>query len=1037
MRKFSILQGTLPGSRLVMLILFVAVNSIAARSQNNSWTDISSSSLETRKGGDALPTNFRALQLDVTALKSFLSQVPLEKNTAVRHSQEVIGLPMPDGSLQTFRVVESPIMEQALADKYPDIKTYSGQGISDPSMTVRFSQTLWGFHAIVVKPGSFVFIEPNIRGNTNQYISYYQKDMPIPADAKFCGIETATSDRISRTPLTELASGTQLRTYRLAMAAAGEYTALNGGTVATALAALTITVNQVDAIWEREVAIRFVLVGNNNLIIYTDATTDPYTNTAGSPCSTNIRAENQGAIDGQIGLANYDIGHLFIGTNIGGCAAGSVVCGASKAWGVSGVRTGSAFDIGLTAHEMGHQFSAQHTFNSNIGTCLGGQYAAGAAYEPGSGTTIMSYAGTCHDLQGFRDMLFHTFSYQEIITFSVSGGGNGCPVVTNTGNGVPTVNAGPSGFVIPISTPFTLTGSGSDPNGDPLTFSWEEFDLGPQGAPNNPSGTAPIFRSFPPVNSASRTFPRIQDIINNTQTTGEILPSYGRALNFRLTARDNRANGGGVEWASMSMTVDGASGPFLVTSPNSAVSWCPGTHTVTWDVANTNVAPVNVANVKISLSTDGGNTFPTVLLASTPNDGSANVNIPCVFSTQARIKVEAVGNVFFDISNVNFTTGDNTDPTFTAPPNITINKDANCNYNASTTITGDVTDEADNCDNTLNATFTDGTEIGSCDGETRIYRTWTLTDDCGNTTSHVQEILVTDITPPTFTEPADITIYKDANCDHDASVGVTGDVTNEDDNCDNTLDATFTDVTVDGSCIGELFITRTWSLSDDCGNTTTHDQLITVRDTTRPSITGVSPDPAVLWPPNHKMRDVTINYTAVDNCSPVTNSLSVTSNEPVDGDGDGNTAPDWVVVNDTLVQLRAERSGTGNGRIYTITITSTDDCGNVATTTTTVTVPHNMGGRGDTESWDLVSGLKVSLYPNPTRTQFNLLVSTANEKDPISLQVVDILGKVKEVRSISADRTVTIGSDLPAGMYILRVMQGTTYKEVKLVKLAD
>lgn len=1019
-------------SQLVLLPFFLCACLFTARSQN-AWTDLDASSFTARVKQDPLPTQFRGLLLDQTILNNALHNAPLEKITAVRQSQLIIPLPMPDGSTMHFRVVESPIMEQGLADKYPDIKTYAGQSVEDPSVTARFDLTVWGFHAIIVRSGGFVFIEPYVRGNTQHYISYYQKDLPMPVGKKFCAMETELADKLDETVITEVASGAQLRTYRLACAATGEYTDLNGGTVASALAAMTTTVNQVDAIWEREVAIRFTLIANNNLIIYTDSLTDPYTNTSGSPCGTNIRAENQTAIDGAIGAANYDMGHVFTGTNIGGCAAGSVICQANKAWGASGVTNGGAFDVGLTAHEMGHQFSAGHTFNSSIGSCAGGQYSAGSAYEPASGTTIMSYAGSCHDIQGFRDMFFHTFSYQQIVSFS-TGGGNGCAAISNTGNSAPTVNAGPSGMVIPINTPFTLTGSGNDPDGDALTFSWEEFDLGPQGVPTNPSGTAPIFRSFPPVNNASRTFPQWSDIINNTQTLGEILPSYGRALNFRLTARDNRANGGGVEWAQMSMTVDGASGPFRVTSPNSAVSWCPGVHTVTWDVANTSNAPVNTANVRISLSTDGGNSFPIELLASTPNDGSADVTIPCVFSNQARIKVEAVGNVYFDISNANFTTGDNTAPTFTVPPNMELVKDANCNYDASVGVTGDVTDEADNCDNSLNATFVDGIAPGSCEGETIITRTWTLTDECNNSTVKVQTITIKDVTAPTFTAPQDITIYKDQNCDHDASVGVTGDVTDENDNCDNTLDATFSDVITPGSCIGELLITRTWTLSDDCNNTTSHDQLIMVKDTTRPSITNVSANPPNLWPPNHKMRNVTINYTAVDNCSPVTNSLSVASNEPVNGNGDGNTAPDWVVVNDHLVQLRAERSGNGSGRIYTITITSTDDCGNVATTATTVTVAHDMSRNGNPDEWEMQKGLNVTLYPNPSNSSFNLLVSSENEKEPITFQVTDLLGRIRETRNITAGNTLLIGQQLPTGVYILRVRQGEEFRELKLVK---
>ena len=148
-----------------------------------------------------------------------------------------------------------------------------------------------------------------------------------------------------------------------------------------------------------------------------------------------------------------------------------------------------------------------------------------------------------------------------------------------------------------------------------------------------------------------------------------------------------------------------------------------------------------------------------------------------------------------------------------------------------------MTDESDNCDNTLNATYSDVVANGSCVGEQIITRMWSLTDDCGNTTTHVQVITASDNTAPSFTAPADITIYKDASCGYDASTVITGDVTDESDNCDNTLNATYSDVVANGSCVGEQIITRTWSLTDDCGNTTTHVQVITARDNTVPSFT--------------------------------------------------------------------------------------------------------------------------------------------------------------------------------------------------------
>ena len=363
----------------IPFLLLVAV--ITASGQANIWTDIPASSLAAKKPGDLPPAAFRPLSLNHSSLEGFLSAVPLEAATAVNQSSKIILLPMPDGSMQQFRVVESPVMEKALADKFPLIKTYLGKGIDDPAATVRFDWTPLGFHALIIKPEGFVFIEPYNRDNAHQYISYYQKDLPVPADLKLCTMESgADLQKSGREILPNLPSGAQLRTYRLAVAATGEYTAQYGGNVATALAAITTVVNQITLIYEVEVAIRFVLIGNNNLIIYTNAGTDPYSDVVNNPCSTPVRSENQTAIDGAIGAANYDIGHVFTGTNIGGCAAGSVVCGGSKAWGASGVRLGGAFDIGLASHEMGHQFSAAHTFNSNIGSCLGGQYSAATAY---------------------------------------------------------------------------------------------------------------------------------------------------------------------------------------------------------------------------------------------------------------------------------------------------------------------------------------------------------------------------------------------------------------------------------------------------------------------------------------------------------------------------------------------------------------------------------------------------------------------------------------------------------------------------------
>ncbi|HEX7357425.1 MAG TPA: zinc-dependent metalloprotease family protein, partial [Ignavibacteriaceae bacterium] len=525
---------------------------------------------------------------------------------------------------------------------------------------VKLDLTMHGFHAMIFTAEGNIFIDPYSLGDIHNYISYYTKDFNKSGVAFECEVISDESRINELNYLKEsmilTPTGPQLRTYRLAVAATGEYTTFFGGTVPQGLAAVVTSVNRVNGVYETEVAVRMILVANNDTLIFTNASTDPYTNNNGS----TMLGQNQTTIDARIGNANYDIGHVF-STGGGGVAYLGVICVTGlKARGVTGssAPVGDPFDIDYVAHEMGHQFAGNHSFNGSAGSCSGGNRNASTAYEPGSGSTIMAYAGICspQNLQNNSDPYFHSINFDEIVAYTNFGSGNGCAVITNTGNGAPTVSVPAGGFYIPISTPFSLTGSANDPDGDALTYCWEEFDLGPAGAPGTPSGNAPIFRSWNPTSSPTRYFPRLVNLLNNTTVIGEILPTYSRTLTFRLTARDNKAGGGGVNYAQLQFNVDGNSGPFVVTSPNTNVSWAGNSvQTITWNVANTNNAPVNCANVNILLSTDGGQTFSTTLLANTPNDGSEDVTIPNTPLTTARIKVEAVGNIFFDISNVNFT----------------------------------------------------------------------------------------------------------------------------------------------------------------------------------------------------------------------------------------------------------------------------------------------------------------------------------------------------------------------------------------------
>ncbi len=625
-----------------------------------------------------VPASYRTVQLDLETLESWMRDIPHERDVNARNSTFIIEIPMPDGSMEHFSIVEAPIMSDELTDKFPDFRSYAGQGIDDKAATLRFSLTHKGFNGMVLGSKGTYYIDQFSTSDTEVYISYWKSEFYKTTTKVFDELPPLTSDmdvdvqkydnsveskykkpvhnKQVRSFGQRAASGSELRTYRLALAATGEYTSYHGGTVPDAMAAMVVSMTRVNGVYEREVAIRMVMVGNNDLLIYTNGGTDPYTNGNGG----TMLGENISTCNSVIGSANYDIGHVF-STGGGGVAYLNAPCGSNKAGGVtgSGNPIGDPFDIDYVAHEMGHQFGGNHTQNNSCNR------SSGAAFEPGSASTIMGYAGICSpNLQNNSDDYFHNHSYNEMINFSVNGNGNTCAVVTNTGNGVPTVTVGADGFYIPHSTPFELTPSAaSDPDGDALTYCWEEYDLGPAtaGGDNdltNPSGTQPTFRSWKGTADDTRIIPLVDDLVNNTTTIGEHIPDYSRELKFKCTVRDNRAGGGGVNDDLWTFNMDGNSGPFLVLSPNTAVTY-PGNsiQTITWDVAGTDGAPVSCSNVDIYLSVDGGYTFPTLLVSNVPNDGSQDVLIPAGESTTARIKVKGSNNIFFDISNTNFTIG--------------------------------------------------------------------------------------------------------------------------------------------------------------------------------------------------------------------------------------------------------------------------------------------------------------------------------------------------------------------------------------------
>jgi outer membrane protein OmpA-like peptidoglycan-associated protein len=1071
-----------------------------AQSPSGPWNPVSGA-LPASRGGEPAPIQpeqYRAFTLDAPALSADLDSAPigsLDSRSRAAASSTVMTLPAPDGTYQRFRVEESSIMEPGLAARHPDIKTYDGVGIDDPTATVAADTGPLGFHASVRAATGPWYIDPYYRNETSAYISYYGRDLLDSPHGTFVenGVEAnpALDDDI---PAARATPTVQLRTYRLALVTDPAYATYFGGSANVTAAKVTL-MNRVDQVYEDESAIRMVLVANDDLLnldttAQATGTNGPcgaaacFTSSQISTCGSSTLTRNRIVVGQLIGAANYDIGHIALGVAGGGIASLGVVGGGAKAQGCTGLQTpvGDFFAIDYVAHEMGHEFGANHPFNGTQSNCSGANRNAATSVEPGSGSSIMAYAGICagDNLQPHSDPYFSQRSYDEIaaytstpkpaisevqnvslrnfaagdsltlgyatstsapivdgtnytasaiqaalqgpseqqsveltgydtdadsytltyngatsdpivrgqnntaagvgnairggneqqqvtlgsfssatqsfqvqiggqssavigsggvglsnpniaaainaisgfagtvtvsgtsntgftvtfggasaatdvpsisivncsggcttavretakggtglsswpptgtvtvstltdsgyqLTFSGSlqgtnvdpftvtnasgtsgavlevvaggpgiipagatatvagfGGGafdetgfqvtfgtalanvavapltlavtgatgfvgetaqggpvdNGGFTVTDTGNHPPVVTV-PAGYTIPTRTPFSLTGSATDSDGDPLTYMWEQNDRG--GATgttlfNNTKTNGPLFRQFgtaanvsatdtlltpsPGENAVTtdptRVFPDLEQIIagtTNAQTGqcpaapasptpvppatldcySEFLPTSDwvgflgdRTMHFRLTARDGRPGGGGVGSADTAVVVAPLAGPFLVTSQDTTQTLHAGAPiTVTWDVAGTDAAPVNTSQVRIMLSTDGGRTFPYVLAAATANDGSADVVLPNVLTSTARIEAAPIGNVYFDMSDVdlpivaasvatpspaahNF--GSQTATTSSAPTTITISNTGTADLNISAaSLTG--TDHAD------------------------------------------------------------------------------------------------------------------------------------------------------------------------------------------------------------------------------------------------------------------------------------------------------------------------------------------------------
>ncbi|WP_339838976.1 reprolysin-like metallopeptidase [uncultured Flavobacterium sp.] len=657
--------------KLLLFSLFLVFSSNIFAQTSKIWKEISKNEVaQTNKNveRESFPQEFKLYQVNVDAIKQSLLSAP--DRFSRTKSNAIISLPNVKGIMEKFEVFEASNFEAALQAQYPNIRSYIGIGLDDKNAQIRLSFDPSGIQTMVFRAGKqSEFMEPYSQDGSVYAIynsSRNKGKLPFTCSTE----DHAVINDIN--PQTLRASNGVLKTLRLALSCNGEYSNYFGATssaqVANVLAAFNATMTRVNGVFEKDFAVHMNIVAQSTNVIYYDPATDPYTtlaswntqlqvalNTTLTGPSTALAANN----------AAYDVGHMF-GASGGGGNAGCIGClcvdgvasgaGSTKGRGITspadGVPAGDTFDIDYVAHELGHQFGANHTFSMSL-------EGTGVNVEPGSGSTIMGYAGITGstDVQQNSDDYFAYRSIAQVQTNLLS---KTCPTTIAITHGAPVMNAG-SDWIIPNSTPFILTGSGTDPNNDPLTYCWEQNNNATVAfttvSPTNT--TSPNWRSRNPETTGVRYMPKLASVLSNTLTSDyESVSSVARTLNFTLTGRDNVVNGAQTGTDEMIVNVSGTVGPFDVTSQAAdGISWTQGsTQTITWTVNGT-TGLVGSANVDIMLSLDGGQTFTTTLASNTLNDGSEVITVPNVAAPFCRVMVKPTGNIYYDINSKDFAVG--------------------------------------------------------------------------------------------------------------------------------------------------------------------------------------------------------------------------------------------------------------------------------------------------------------------------------------------------------------------------------------------
>lgn len=656
----------------ILCLLFVS--SFLRAQQNDFWSVIDVAKIGISKHQRKVhPKKYKTVELDLQRLKKSLDFGKSYKSR-VKGSSALINFPDENGEFIEFEITEAPVMHPELAEKYPNNRSYKGFSVTDASKKVRFSLNETGFSAIIMDgEKGHTLIEP-LGADLRYYKVFSQNALEGPKDLECLTESTPLDKKLFKNAVNQADQG-YLKTYRLALAANGEYAQFHlkdqnatgwneYDKKAVIMGTLTAAVTRINAVLERDLAISMQLVANNDALIFLDPGQDPYDDFQ-SPDDA-ILYQNQATIDKIITTGNYDIGHVLT-TTPGVAKLRSVCVDGLKAQGVSGSfePIGNNFYFDVICHEIGHQLGANHTFNGSEASCGNQEQRVEAtAVEPGSGSSIMAYGGYCgtQNIQSNSDLYFHGLSLMEINAFIGGSGAEDCATKTDFEINLnpPTVLAGRD-MIIPVGTPFKLTGEGSDADGDQITYSWEQIDAGVTIVPPSENArSGALFRSRNPSLESVRYFPSLKSLRNgNIASKWEVLPKVARELNFLLTVRDNNQEGGQVVSDDVKLTITDQAGPFKVISQNSdEETWISGTQEmIKWDVAGTNSNGVDVSHVNILLSTDGGFSYPILLASNVINNGMQNVTVPEVQAPHCFVMVEAVGHAFFAVSATPFSIG--------------------------------------------------------------------------------------------------------------------------------------------------------------------------------------------------------------------------------------------------------------------------------------------------------------------------------------------------------------------------------------------